>query len=157
MTPTIVDLTNEVKDHLGKAQAIAAKVETENRDFTDAERAEVTDLMGKAAAAKKNLDQRKSDDATRTAITDLGTKVGMYEPDGGKSGPSGLIVPDGSKTLGQHFIESAGYKSLIANAPNGQFGEKMRVQGNPVGYASLLPPTRGRKDLVTGASPTSCD
>lgn len=155
--PTVTQITDDVKDHLGRASAIAAKAEEESRDFTPTERAEITDLMKKAGEGKKALDQQKADDATRAAISELGSSVGMYEPAGQKATPSGLIIPDDRKSVGQHFIESRGYRGLIDNVPNGQFGEKMRIQGHPVGFRSLVPEARGRgqKDLVTGSSPTS--
>src|ERR1700716_1020843 len=126
--PTVTQITDEVKDHLGRASAIAAKAEEESRDFTPAERAEITALMKKAGEGKKALDQQKADDATRAAINDLGSAVGMCEPAGQKSTPSGLIVPDDRKSVGQHFIDSRGYRGLIDGAPNGQFGEKVGLE-----------------------------
>jgi HK97 family phage major capsid protein len=144
-------ITDEIKGFLGKARDIAEKADAENRDFTDTERAEVTDLMKKAAESKKKLDRSKADAATRQAMTDLGTSVGMFEDTKSeKRTASGLIVPNGRKSIGEYFVESAGYKGLLDSAPNGQFGEKMRVQSSPVGYKALLPgATPSTKDLVT--------
>jgi predicted phage gp36 major capsid-like protein len=152
--PTLESVTTEIKDFLGKARDIADKAETENRDFTDAERAEITDLMKKAATGKKSLDQIKADAATRNAITDLGNSIGEYEPTATKSTKSGLIVNDGRKSIGDMFVGSQGYTGLVAGAPNGQFGEKMRIQGQPTGFTNLLPDLH-RKSLITGSNPAS--
>jgi HK97 family phage major capsid protein len=145
-------LTEELKTHLKAAQSIAQVAEKDNdRDLTDAERAQVNDLFGKAKAAKDALHAAKADEQVKDAIRDLGDGIGLDESGetgaerGAKAARSGLIVPDNRKSIGKHFIESQAYKALLSQAPNGQFGEKMRVQSAPVGF----------KALVTGVSDTS--
>ncbi|MFJ9443242.1 phage major capsid protein [Kitasatospora sp. NPDC101235] len=141
----IKELTDELKHHLSEARAIAAKADEENRDFTDTERGAITEAMAKANGLKARLEQAKADGAVRQAITDLGDGIGLNAKDGTTRTPTGLIVPDGRKSIGQHFTTSAEYAALMAGAPNGHFGEKARVQSMPVGFKSLL----------TGASDTS--
>lgn len=144
-------LLEELKTHLKAASAVAKRAEDDgDRDFTDAERAETTDYMAKARAVKAQLDAAKADEQTKAAIRDLGGDIGIDESDsarerGEKAARGGLIVPDRRKTIGEHFTEAAAYQSLVASAPNGQFGEKRRVQSEPVGF----------KALVTGLSDTS--
>lgn len=152
MTTKIERLTEELKTHLKVAQDIATAAEKDNdRDLTDAERAQVTEAFEKAKTAKKALTDAKADDQTKAAIRELGDGIGLAENGetsqerGEKAAGSGLIVPDGRKSIGEHFVESQAYKALLASAPNGQFGEKMRVQSQPVGY----------KALITGADDTS--
>jgi HK97 family phage major capsid protein len=141
----ITELTDELKHHLEEARTVAAKADEENRDFTEAERATITEAMAKANALKGRLEQAKADGAVRQAITDLGDGIGLNAKNGTTRTPTGLIVPDGRKSLGEHFVESAEYAALLASAPNGQFGQKQRVQSMPVGF----------KSLVTGSSDTS--
>jgi HK97 family phage major capsid protein len=81
----------------------------------------------------------------RQALADLGEGVELNEKGGERRTPTGLIVPDDRKSLGEHFTESAEYAGLMSQAPRGGFGAKSRVQSLPVGY----------KSLVTGASDTS--
>jgi hypothetical protein len=140
----IKQLTDELKSHLTSAQAIAAKAEEENRDFTDEERPLLVEHMAKAKAAKEALEQAKADASVRATLADLGDGIGISEKSERRT-PSGLIVPDGKTSIGETFVKSAEYAALLAAAPNGQFGQKQRVQSMPVGF----------KTLVTGASDTS--
>ncbi|MEU1284913.1 phage major capsid protein [Kitasatospora sp. NPDC005856] len=140
----IKELTDELKHHLAEARAISAKADEDNRDFTDTERDAIVAAMAKANEVKARLEQAKADGAVRQAITDLGDGIGLNAKTE-KRTAAGLIVPDGRKSIGQHFVESAEYAALLATAPNGQFGQKQRVQSMPVGF----------KTLVTGASDTS--
>lgn len=140
----IKQLTDELKHHLTSAQAIAAKAEEENRDFTEAERPLLVEHMAKAKAAKEALEQAKADASVRATLSDLGDSIGLNEKTERRT-PSGLIVPDGKTTIGETFVKSAEYAALMAAAPNGQFGQKQRVQSMPVGF----------KTLVTGSSDTS--
>ncbi|MFI0914313.1 phage major capsid protein [Streptomyces abikoensis] len=139
------ELTDQLKHHLEAARAIAAQAEDQDRDFTDDERGQINEHMAKAKEAKAALEKARADGALRQAIADLGEGIAMAEPSGEKRTPSGLIVPDGAKTLGEHFTASPEYKALLETAPNGTFGKDHRVQSRPVGY----------KTLITGASDTS--
>lgn len=140
----IKQLTDELKHHLTSAQAIAAKAEEENRDFTDEERPLLVEHMAKAKDAKAALEQAKGDATVRATLADLGDGIGLAEKSERRT-PAGLIVPDGKTSLGETFVKSAEYAALMAGAPNGSFGQKQRVQSMPVGF----------KSLVTGASDTS--
>ena len=146
-------LVEEMKSHLLAARTIADTAEKEGRDYTDAERGQLTELLGKAKDAQTRAEQAKADGAIRTAIANLGDGIGLNEK-AEKVTPSGLIVPDGRKSIGQHYMESAEYKELLASAPGGVFQKNHRVQARPVGYERLIAP-RGQKALVTGASDTS--
>jgi HK97 family phage major capsid protein len=145
MSTKIDQLTEELKAHLKSAQEIAAKAEDDDRDFTDEERAEVTAKMQAASECKAKLEKARADAKMREAIAELGDGIGLAEKSETKTTPSGLIVPERGKSLGQHFVESGAYKALVSSTPGGNFGEKMRVQSQPVGF----------KTLVTGASDTS--
>ncbi|MBT2477641.1 phage major capsid protein [Streptomyces sp. ISL-94] len=140
------ELTEELKHHLVAAREIAAKAEADNdRDFTDAERAQVAEHMAKAKEAKEGLEKAKATNTMRQALADLGDGVELNEKSGERRTPSGLVVPTTGKSLGEHFTESAEYAGLMSQAPRGGFGAKSRVQSLPVGY----------KSLVTGTSDTS--
>lgn len=152
MSDNVKGLVEEMKAHLKAARDISAAAEKDGRDFTDEERGQVNEFLGKAQDAKKRLEQAKADNEVRKAIADLGDGIGLAEQ-GEKRSPSGLIVP-GRKSIGEHYVESDEYRQLLSSAPGGQFSAKARVQANPVGFEKLLPP-RGEKALVTGASSTS--
>lgn len=147
------ELTEELKAHLKVARDIADTAEKENRDFTDDERTQVTEAMGKASDVKKRIEQAKGDAALTAAMKDLGDDIGLIDSDGEKTTPSGLIVPDG-KSLGEHFVKSQEYADLMASVPGGAFQKNHRVQARPVGFKNLLPHRRNAS-LVTGASDTS--
>ncbi|WP_051580629.1 phage major capsid protein [Pseudonocardia acaciae] len=154
----ITRLIDELKAHLKGAQDIAAKAEAESRDFTEEERAQVTALMGKARDSKTALEQAKADQQMRRAIQEMGEGIGVVDPEEKttRRTPSGLIDPSaGAKSLGEQFVDSDAYSGLLASAPNGQFGEKMRVQSAPVGFKSLTRPAPRQKALVTGTADDS--
>lgn len=149
----IENVKNELRVHLTAARDIAAKAEAENREYSDAERTQLQELMGKANEAKAKLERTKADNAVKAAMAGLGDEIGLNEKSGEKVTPSGLIVPEGRKSIGQHYVESAEYKGLVESVPGGQFTKQHRVQARPVGFKSLVAP-KG-KALVTGASDTS--
>jgi HK97 family phage major capsid protein len=142
----IEELKEQLKHHLQQAQQIAAKADDEGRDFTDDERAQVTDHMAKASDAKAGLEKAKATATMKQALADLGEGVELEEKAAGeRRTPSGLIVPDAKASLGETFVKSGEYQALMQSAPNGVFGKDHRVQSRPVGY----------KALVTGGSDTS--
>jgi HK97 family phage major capsid protein len=142
----IEELKEQLKHHLQQAQSIAAKADDEGRDFTDDERAQVTDHMAKASDAKAGLEKAKATATMKQALADLGEGVELEEKAAGeRRTPSGLIVPDAKASLGETFVKSGEYQALMQSAPNGVFGKDHRVQSRPVGY----------KALVTGGSDTS--
>lgn len=151
MTSTVVDPTEEMKAHLQAARVIAAKADEEKREFTPEESAQLKELMGKATAAKARVEKAKGDAAVKAAMNQLGDEIGLDESE--KVTPSGLLIP-GRKTLGEAYIGSAEYKSLIDSVPGGTFTKQHRVNARPVGVKSLVRP-QGQKALITGASDTS--
>lgn len=156
MTATMTrpdQLQEQLKAALTTARDLAAKAETEGRDFTDAERAEITAKMNEASGLKKQLEQAKADAGIRATLAGLGDGIGLDEPKAKKT-PSGLHVVGGGKSLGEHFTGSAEFKALLDGVPGGHFTKDHRVQARPVGYQQLLP-QRGAKALITGASDTS--
>lgn len=141
----IDELKDQLKHHLTQAQVIAAKAEEEDRDFSDEERGQVTEHMAKAKEAKAGLEAAKASATMRQALADLGDGVELNEKSGETRTRSGLIVPGKGESLGESFVKSDAYAGLMAQAPNGVFQEKQRIQSMPVGY----------KALVTGGSDTS--
>lgn len=150
--PTKTDeLEGQIRAVLLEAKSIAEAAENDgDRDFTADERAQITAKMTEAKSLKGKLDEARGDAATRKAITDLGDGIGLNEPRQRQT-PSGLIVPEGGKSLGELYTSAPEYKAMLSSAPSGNFGEKQRVQSNPTGFKSLV---GGQKTLVTGASAT---
>lgn len=153
MSDRIKRLTEELQAHLKAARAIAEAAL--DRDFTDDERTQITELMGKAGACKTQLDQMKADERTRAAIKELGDGIGIADEPKEKRTPSGVVIPEGGQTIGQTFIGSDAYKAVLASAPGGHFTKDHRVASNPLGFERLLPERSGQKTLVTGLSDTS--
>jgi len=150
MSTKVDQLLEQIKSALGAAQAIATKCEEENRDFTDAERAEVTAKINEASGLKAELKKAKADANTRKQLADLGCDLDQDDDKGQKSIPASRRS---GKSLGHTVIGSAEYKQLLDSVPGGHFTKDHRVQTRPVAVDSLL--KRGAKALVTGASDTS--
>lgn len=156
MPTKVEELSERLKAVLIDIRTLADTADAEGRDFNDAERADVTAKYAEAEKLKKDLGTAKSDAKVRQAVRDLGDGID-FEPDNDKHRcrPDGLIVPDGRKSLGQLYTESAEYRTLLDSVPGGQFSKQHRVQSRPTGFTHLVPPSRGSKALVTGASETS--
>lgn len=153
MTTAQASLEQELQAHLKAAREIAAKAEAENRDFTDPEREQLAPLMKAIDETTARIKKAKGDKAIKDAIAGLGEGIGATDAKTWQT-PSGLIVPKG-KSVGQHYVDSPEWKALMASAPGGVFTKQHRVASAPVGFEQLLPPKRGQKALVTGASDTS--
>ncbi|MET9158282.1 phage major capsid protein [Streptomyces parvulus] len=148
MAKSIKELSEEMKHHLLKAREITVKAEEEDRDFTADEAAELREHMAKATAAKAGIEERKGNDELRATLAALGDDIALNaktDEDGRRQTASGFHLPEKTKSLGQQFTESDAFKGLIAQAPNGKFGAKQRVQSEMFGV----------KALVTGGSDTS--
>ena len=146
-------LKEQLKAALLEANTIAKAAEDADRDFTDDERATVMAKMAEARDLKAKMDQADGDAAAMKAIAELGDGIGIgLNEKGEKQTPNGLIVPDGRKSIGQHYVDSPEYKALLGTVPGGVFSKDHRVQSRPVGYQHL---TGGAKALVTGLSDTS--
>lgn len=137
---TTTTLTEELQSVLGKARAIAAKAEEENRDFTAEERTEVEAHMKAAADLKAKVTTAKGDDELRSSIASFGDGIGLVDKDGKQTtAPAGFVVPaQRGKTIGEAFVESAEYKTFLSQFPEGRISEKARVQSLPVGFKSLF-------------------
>lgn len=133
-------IRDAIERELKAARDIADRAESEGRDLTSEDRAEVTARLKTAGDLKKRATDQ---DELRKQLDDLGDGIGV--PDDGSSGgrPDGYHTRRGS--LGQAFVESDEYQALLASVPGGRFGEKAHVQSQPYGV----------KGLITGVSETS--
>ncbi|MFF6985602.1 phage major capsid protein [Streptomyces sp. NPDC010273] len=148
MAKTIKELSEEMKDHLLKAQAIAKAAEEDDRDFTTEEAAQLREHMSKATAAKAAVEELKGNAELKATLAQLGDDIALNaktDKNGSRQTASGFHLPDKAKSLGEQFTESDEYKALLGQAKGGQFGAKQRVQSE----------MWGTKSLVTGGSDTS--
>lgn len=156
MSNATLSAAEEMAAHLKAARDIADGADKAGRDYTDEERTQLTELLGMAKDAKDRAAKAKGDAAIKSAIADLGDGIGVSEKSGERRTPSGLIVPSGRKSIGEHYTASNEYQQLLDSVPGGQFTKQHRVNSRPVGFERLLPSKgRGQKALVTGASDTS--
>jgi HK97 family phage major capsid protein len=149
MTKTIKELIEEAKHHLLKAREITEAAEKDgDRNFTADEQTQLREHMSKATAAKAAIEELKGNQQLKETLAALGDDIALNaktDENGHRQTASGFHLPDKAKSLGAQFTESAEYKGLLAQAPNGQFAKNQRVQSEMVGF----------KSLVTGGSDTS--
>jgi HK97 family phage major capsid protein len=149
MPSKIDELKELMKHHLLEARKITKTAEEDGeRDFTEPESAALREHMAKATEAKGEIEKLKGNDELKKALADLGDDIALNaktDEDGRRRTASGFELPERGKSLGEQFTNSAEYKGLLAQAPNGVFGKQQRVQSEMVGF----------KSLVTGASDTS--
>lgn len=146
-----MDPRAKLKDALERADVIAKKAQDEGREFTDAERAEVDDLLSTAKAAKSDMKAADDDANRRQAIRDLG---GTMTVDTSPVELEKGFQPGSGQTLGEQFVNAQAFKSWLQQvAPSGRIADSAKgLMSPPVEFKSLR---RGAKDLITGASATS--
>ena len=130
---------NELGVLLTQIRDLSAKCEKEGRDFTDEERAAVTDLLAKANAVKDEIKKLEGDDELRKAIADFGAEIGLNEP-AEPVKPGEAAKPGKGGSLGERFVKSAEFADWMKSFPAGQISGKSRVHSPPVGF-------KGFKDI----------
>jgi HK97 family phage major capsid protein len=142
-----VSTRQQILAELKAARDIAGRAETDDRDLSADERGLITGHLSKAQALKQTADD---EDALRKSLTDLTDGIGMFDP--ADTAPADR-APAGHPAvkragLGQSFVDSTEFKSLVSSAPDGRFSEKSRVQSQPFGLKSLI---TGVADSSAGA------
>jgi hypothetical protein len=138
------ELQAQMTTFVEKAREIAAKAESENRDFTPEERAAVTKALEDARRPSRTGSLEKNGDAALLEqINELGKPVGDLAKGGGFS-------PAKGKSMGERFAEAEEIKGWLKSvAPSGRIPETAKgLNSPPVAFAGL-------KDLLTGVSDTS--
>lgn len=121
---------------LTTARAIAAKAESEGRDFNDTERAQVKALVDEAKDLSKQIAKATEDAELMDYIKahDAGLAIGTPGPTSRSKG-----------SLGERFVTDgavADYLKSLTGSGSGYVGEKTRVQSEAVHYA-------GFKDILS--------
>ena len=142
-------LEEQLNGLLKQARDLAAKAESDGRDFSAEERQTVANLLEEAGKIKGQIREAEEDAAMRKQIDSLSAE---FEQRGGEDTPAGGKAAERG-TLGERFVESPVFKSWLAQiAPAGRVPDGVRgLISPPVEFKSLLQ----RKALVTGASDTS--
>lgn len=125
------------------AKAILDTVEREERGISDVEKDTINGHMTKAEELR---DSAAREAAFKTQMTDLSSGLGLGE-DATKTDDETIRRVGKALSAGEKFTTSAEYKSLIASVPNGSFGEKYRVQSQPMHVGSM-------KSLMTSGDHT---
>lgn len=134
-------IRNAILAELKAARDIADGAETAGRDLTEEERAKVSAHLSKAGELKKNAEDA---DALRKQLGDLTDGIGMVggdeEDDADATGTKAGAFRGAKRgvSIGQSFVESTEFKSLMGGVPEGRFSEKMRVQSQPFGVKQLI-------------------
>jgi len=128
------------------AEAIAEVAEREDRDLTGEERGKVTEHLTKADVLQKQAEEAG---AALKMLADLGHGV-ETPPDDDRQRDTPSLFRPGAKnmTVGQAYVDSHEYKAMLAQAPDGRFGEKSRISSAPFGVKTLI---TGLSDSSAGA------
>jgi len=142
------DLKEQMRAELQQADAIAAKSTDENREMTLEESTQVDGHLRAYGALKKQYEEAHSDSAVKATIAELGRELALQQTPDDKPMPKTFLDPAAGKkfkTIGEMFVESREFKSLMDSLPAGFASTKVNINMNPVGV----------KALVTGLSDTS--
>jgi HK97 family phage major capsid protein len=143
------DLADGMKQALQEARDICDLVDREKRDFTADERSKVSELLNGAKQVKARIKEMQDDQSLRQQILDLGDGIAILDG----SGRKGELVPGAqAKSLGERFTGSKAWQDWLK-----QFGG--RIPDSAKGLSSPPVDVKNfglfKKDLITGASPTS--
>lgn len=145
------DLKEQMRAELLAADAIAKKCQQENREMTTDEIGTITTHLKASEALKRQIAESESASNVKELMDQIGAGLSAIErtDPSDRETPSKFIDPAGGrrfKTIGEIFTESAQYKSMMADLPEGFYASREgRVKSAPVGV----------KALVTGLSDTS--
>ena len=145
-----VELKEKLRALLLQARDIAAKAESEDRDFTTEEREQVQTAMKGAKAVKEELKAVEGDEALRAEIMSLGAGLEIRSQ---QRGPSSALQGTRGQTIGERFCTDPAWQEWLKHvAPAGAINDKSRVQSPAVQFKSFFPE---RKELITGLSDVS--
>lgn len=141
------ELKTRLKAALLAAQGICKAAEDANRDFTSEEREQVQKHLKEAGDLKDQIKAAEGDADLRRQIADLGAGLELRSET--PQGKQSLATPGKGKTLGEMFVESAGYKEWIGKFPNGRIPDSAKgLMSPPVQFKTLL---TGGSDTLAGA------
>jgi HK97 family phage major capsid protein len=133
----------EKETHLKTARDIAAKADTEGRDFTAEERVQVTAAVEAARKSHSSILEIDGDAKLLDDLNSLGRPIGELAKGGGSQAGKGV-------SSGERFTESPEFKSwLESQGPTGRIPESAKgLHSPPVAF-------KGLKDILAGGSVTS--
>lgn len=142
--PKLKEQHEQYAAKLKELRDLAAKAETENRDFTADERQEVVRRTEELKALKAEIAEAGKDDELRKAIAQLGDQIGLNDPDDRKDLPPGS--PGKGSTIGEQFTSSPEFKAFMGQFPNGRIPDSAKgIMSAPVQF----------KEILTGGDSTS--
>lgn len=140
MPKTMTEFEAEKLGLLTKGRDIAAKAETEGRNLTAEERAEVKGYVEQARAIHAQMLELDGDAKLREELSVLGSPAGDAKH----------VQPGQGKSLGEKFTEAPEFKGWLTSLTSGSG----RIPDSVKGLNSPAVDFR-MKDLVTGVSDTS--
>ena len=128
---------------------IAAKCETEGRDFTDDERATVTDRLGKARALQTQITAAKVNKALQDDVQEFLSETAASDLNDSALDGAGRKVRR-VKSLGEYFTGSAQFKGMMQPYANREVPTGTQVRMDPV-------PVAGGLKALIGTNPAGDD
>lgn len=135
-------LEEQMRTELKAARDIASKYEG---DIPAEDLAIANQHLKSYQDLKAQWEKGKESDAVKSALAQIGLDLGLERNEKAGDKPETFVTPTRQKSLGQLFVESLEYKSLMDQFGSGHINAKARVQSSPMGV----------KALITGASDTS--
>ncbi len=137
-------LNEELTGILTEIRDLSAKAESEGRDFTDDERALVTERMAKGRGIQEQITASKVSKALADDVQEfLGKAAADATNDDALAGAQLGLGGRRIKSLGQHFTDSAQFKSAMA-----KHGGNEVKSGTHFGLDAPVPVTGGLKALI---------
>lgn len=136
---------------------VAEKADAEGREMTTDERATFDQKWQLALAKKAEADAAKADADVLAQAKSMADQLGL-DPSVGGDLDAQLRDPErfgGRKSLGEQIVESAQFKALMGQFPDGRIPDQTHLHSAPIPIKSLINQAHGAKALFTGEDSTS--
>lgn len=150
----VAEYHKQAKERFDQVSALFTEIDTkQNGQETDEQREQIKTWNKEAEeflnSAKKAEEWEGERDRAKKGLDFLGQPLNRFSYGKGE-GDDNPDLTRAAKSLAEGFVESEEWRHFLkANAPEGRFPERTRIQSNPVTFH------KGVKALITGASDTS--
>lgn len=140
--PTIAvdDIKAKMRHELEAAKAISQKaIDDNNRDMTNDELSTVATHIKTYEGLKAELSEQTNQAQVKAALDALSAETGLERtPEQQKATPDAFRQPSKFKTIGEMFVESLEFKSMMAPFGDRVPGSQARIQSAPFGVKALV-------------------
>lgn len=147
MTDSTLTLAAQRDEIMTTVRNLAAKCETESRDFSDDERSQVTDLLSKGRELQRQITKAKVDKTLHTDIAEFLSDAEAHQLNAAHVDAPTYAGARRIKALGEYFTESEQFKASVAAFKGRDIPQGHQYRTDPVEIAGGLKALLGTDPL----------